>query len=216
MALKIHRPPEDEPPTRPLRGNQFSLQTLFIVSTFLSFVMAGYVRVGLEGASGMLFGAWLATIGIYLLLSAYRESNPRLGAAVAGGGMLLLGLAAFFAIAMAGRKEATERSWGLGLNPIVLLGLGFVCYVIWDLSHVKWDITFVVTPDGIIRNEGIPEKKLADIREFFQKTDLANATSKGIKIRAKRDKHGNLVVRCLGDVTRAEHQRIRNFLVDTL
>lgn len=215
MSLKIHRPPEGEQPKRPLRDKQFSLRTLFFASTLLALVVAGFSKVGVEGAVGMLFGAWLATVGTHLLFAGYRATSQRLMTLIAGAGLSLLGLAALLSLAMTDETiSISEYSWLFEFNPIAWLAIGFAGFVIWDIVRTKWDISFDVTRDGIRREKGIPEQKLAIVREFFQQTDLSTSTK--LKVRAKRGQDGNLIVRCYGNVPRAEHQRIRNFLVDTL
>ena len=73
MALKIHLPPEDEQPSRHLHDKQFSLRMLFVISTLLALIVAGFTRVGFQGAVGMLFGAWVAAIGGYLLPVSYTH-----------------------------------------------------------------------------------------------------------------------------------------------
>ncbi len=213
MALKIHLPPEDEQPSRHLHDKQFSLRMLFVISTLLALIVAGFTRVGFQGAVGMLFGAWVAAIGGYLLLAARRNPKQQFIAIVAGVGTLMVGLAFVMAIAASDKTESTDYLRMFEFNPIIVLAVGFVCYVIWDIKRIKWNISFVVTPDGIIHEKGIPKQKLVAVQEFFRKLEFDKSK---LTVRAKRDKQGNLIIRCAGDVTRAEHQRIRNFLVDIL
>ena len=99
-------------------------------------------------------------------------------------------------------------------SPIVILLVGIVCYVVWDVLRIKWQISFDVSQQGISNVYGIPEKKLADLQEFFHKMNLGRSAK--LTVRANRNKNGYLMIKCSGDFQRDQQQRIRNFLSETL
>lgn len=215
MSLKIFPEPDDHHEPTPLRRNQFSLRAVFVGSTVLGIALAGFARVGFEGAIGMLFGVWITSLGLFLLWSGFRSSNQRPITLLGGTATTILGLMFVGGIATTNASRFRRIAWPIvDFSPFVILLVGIVCYVVWDVLRVKWQISFDVTAQGISNAHGVPEKKLAVLQEFFRKTNFERSTK--LTVRANRNKNGYLTIKCYGDFQRAEQQRIRNFLSDIL
>ncbi len=80
---------------------QWKLSTLFLITTIAALVFAGFSKLGLEGAIGMLFASWLGVIGSSSF--AYAVFDRRKGwrtALVIGLFFIVVALVMFFSVVL--------------------------------------------------------------------------------------------------------------------
>lgn len=214
MALRVYRDPDGDEETPASRGSKrWDWQHLLLGTIVLSVAGAMCFQSGLAGAVGTLVSAWLLILGAAILrMSLTARARGWLLSVIAGASLALVGVLGLYCVATMDPFLSGDvrlfGSWDL-VTTLLACVFGFA---IWDVFRTKWTILIVAGPDGIKRQKGLPRHRADVVLDYVRGMKLNGP----VKIRALRNAHGSLVLRCDGALSMGERQRLRNFLVEHL
>ncbi|MEM7314363.1 MAG: hypothetical protein AAF497_14545 [Planctomycetota bacterium] len=209
--FRIVGEPQGSEGHNPSSSSQWSIWSIIVLTFAAAVIVAGFVRMGFEGAIGMSLMTCLGLYGGQQVLNPKSTGVPR----IIGGILIAFSIYGWYFINSVRPRplvDDIEEVAELLTSPTTWTNLAILCviaFLFYRLSGPRWDIEIVYDDNRLISHRGLPRAKRNDFESLCQHDPMFRGR---VCIRVNRQPNGYLRTSIVGDISEGDRQKIRNTL----